>query len=68
MRPCDCETYQELDELREQGLAFNQRSIMVRLNHVILENGPGSLKLSKNDFKNFAQWYLTDQDEKENNL
>lgn len=66
MRPCDCKSYEETKKyLKEQGLAFNNCSIMVRPNVVYIENGPATIKIPMRHFKAFAEWYLGDQEKPE---
>lgn len=61
MRPCDCKDQVDLSKLDHSMLVFNERSIEAWSNCVVIQNGPGRLWLSKNDFKRFAEWYLEDQ-------
>lgn len=67
MRPCDCKDQQDLNKLDHNVLVFNERSIEAQSNCVIIKNGSCSMRLSKNDFKRFAEWYLQDQNKSEVN-
>jgi len=63
MRPCDCRDQYNVDNcLKEAGVAFNDRSILVQPATVILTVGACTLKIPMNTFKVFAEWYLEDQD------
>jgi len=62
MKPCDCETMLDALVLREQGIKFNNQSITVDPPGVILEIDPYvRVKFTRNNFKRFAEWYLTNQ-------
>ena len=62
MKPCDCRTYRDVKELKEQGIAFNNVSIVVDSPGVILEISPHvQVKFTRETFKQFAEWYLEDQ-------
>lgn len=62
MRPCDCKDNNDVrTELTEQGIAYNDSSIIVRPLSVILKVGPCWLRISQTMFKRFAEWYLEDQ-------
>ena len=63
MRPCDClSEYDVKNELNEQGISFNEKSITVIPLSVILKNGPGQISIPMKTFQAFAEWYLKDQD------
>lgn len=63
MRPCDCKDRNDATrKLKEQGLKFNDKGILVNPNYVLLENGCCTMKFSMKHFKAFAEWYLEDQD------
>jgi hypothetical protein len=62
MKPCDCKDQYDVDNnLEEAGIGFNNDSIEVRPNSVILRIGPCELKIPQHRFKAFAEWYLADQ-------
>ena len=64
MKPCDCRTYRDVAELQEQGLKFNNVSIIVDSPGVMLEIDPYvRVKFTRDNFKRFAEWYLEDQHE-----
>lgn len=63
MKPCDCiDEYSEKKYLKEQGLGHNNESIEVSGGNVILTLGNVTIKIWGKRFKQFAEWYLTDQD------
>lgn len=69
MKPCDCKDAVDTKEkLSENGLQFNSDSIVVTPNFVTLKIGPCTVTLSMHRFKQFAEWYLTDQDRHEQQL
>ena len=62
MRPCDCESAEEAVQcLNEQGISFNNDSLSVKPGIVLLTLGSVDIKISMNRFKQFAIWYLEDQ-------
>ena len=61
MRPCDCPDWSTTQKLNEQGLRFNEWSIVVQPNSVIIENTTTTMRIPMNRFKAFAEWYLEDQ-------
>ena len=65
MKPCDCKDIYTVSKLPEQGLRFNDLSIVVRPNKVIIDHGPATLRIPMDKFRAFAEWYLEDQDAKE---
>lgn len=62
MKPCDCNSIEEANKLNEQGIAFNDVSIEVIPNQVIINQGRCQLKMWQDHFKRLAQWYLTAQE------
>jgi len=64
MRPCDCKSMEEANDLDHSGLTLNNDSIRVRPGIVLLSIGPADIKISMYRFKQFAEWYLEDQNEK----
>jgi len=61
MKPCDCKNMQDLFDLDVTAVGYNNDSITVRANGVMLEIGPCKLKISHTLFKRFAEWYLEEQ-------
>lgn len=64
MKPCDCYDSVSAGKLQEQGLGFNEWSIIVKPLSVLISNSTTELRISQKLFKQFAEWYLEDQDEK----
>lgn len=61
MKPCDIKNKIDWNKLSEHGLSFNQRKIEIHPGWVKIINGSCEMKLPKNTFKAFAEWYLEDQ-------
>lgn len=60
--PSACRSIDEANRLlNEQGLAFNNHSILVQPNLVIIDVGNASVKIPMHIFKQFAEWYLEKQ-------
>lgn len=66
MKPCDCQDEFTASKLNEQGIQFNDNSIVVQPNSVILTMGHTTIKIPMKTFEMFAKWYLEDQEIKEN--
>jgi hypothetical protein len=63
MKPCDCLSQWHVDNcLNEAGIKFNDDSITVCPNYVVLKMGHTKIKIHMPLFKRFAEWYLTNQD------
>jgi uracil-DNA glycosylase len=62
LRPCDCVDMFTASKLNEQGIGHNDESIQVVPNSVILTLGNTTIRMSMNRFKQFAEWYLTEQE------
>ena len=62
LRPCDCVDMFTASTLNEQGIGHNDESIQVVTNSVILTLGNTTIRMSMNRFKQFAEWYLTEQE------
>lgn len=63
MKPCDCKSVEEAQQcLNHQGLGFNENSITVVPNKVVLKMGHTTINIPMKLFKSFAEWYLTDQE------
>ena len=64
MRPCDCRSAEEATQkLNEQGISFNNDSLRVMPGVVLLSLGAVDIKVPMSRFKLFAEWYLEDQRE-----
>ena len=62
MKPCDVRSLGDCNELKEQGLSFNDYAITVHSTGVFLEIDPYvRFKINHNMFGRFARWYLEDQ-------
>jgi hypothetical protein len=66
MRPCDCKDEQDTKKLQENGIRHNDDSLVVTPNFVTLKLGHTTVTMSMHRFKQFAEWYLEDQDKKTN--
>jgi len=65
MKPCNCKDAGDVKKLNENGIAFNDESIVVIPNYVVLKMGHTQIQIGMNRFKQFAEWYLTDQRKEE---
>lgn len=64
MKPCDCKDQYTIEkELYVNGISFNDNSIEITGGPVVLTIGPCTVKIPRNHFKSFAEWYLEDQKE-----
>lgn len=61
MKPCDCKDNEDIKKLTHQTLKFNNDSITVRPNVVILRIGRCKLTISQRLFEKFALWYFEEQ-------
>ena len=62
MKPCDCKDEMDVAKLKEQGISFNENSIIVKPNVVVLSNGSYNVKINQALFEKYARWYLEEQD------
>lgn len=62
MKPCDCKDAQYLKKLNESGICFNDDWIEVIPSFIKLNMGHTQIRISMHRFKQFAQWYLQDQE------
>ena len=62
LKPCDCIDQYTAYKLNEQGIIFNDNSITVEPNVVVLKMGHTTVRIPMQLFKMFAGWYLTEQD------
>ena len=61
MKPCDCYDSVTAEELNEQGIGHNEWNILVKPLGVLISNNITELRIPQKRFKQFAQWYLEDQ-------
>ena len=66
MKPCDCKDAQDLKKLQENGIGHNDDSLVVTPNFVTLKLGHTTITMSMYRFRQFAEWYLADQETNEN--
>lgn len=64
LKPCDCKDMTTASRLNEQGIRYNEDSITVEPNVVVLKMGHTSIRIPMQMFKLFAVWYLSEQDVK----
>ena len=63
MKPCDCKSMSDIEQLEEHRLKYNNESISVYSDCVLLGITPHvTIRLIRKNFKRFAEWYLTDQE------
>lgn len=62
LKPCDCIDQFTANKLNEQGIGFNNRSIKIEPNSVILTIDSTTIKIPMQLFKKFAEWYLEPQE------
>lgn len=63
MKPCDCRSMQDVKKLEEAGIGHNNYKCCVDSTGVLLDIDPYvRIKIPHNRFKEFAEWYLTEQD------
>ena len=63
MKPCDCQTVPEVRSLQEQGIKINDEDILILDSaQVQLTIGNCKLTINRRRFKQFAEWYLTEQE------
>jgi len=65
MKPCDCRDAQDTSRLDHSGVRFNSDGIEVIPPNVIIYVGPCQFILSQRKFKMLAEWYLENQEEKD---
>ena len=67
MKPCDCKSIEEATQyLNEQGISFNNDSLSIKPSVVLLTIGSVDIKIPMSRFKQFAEWYLKDQNHIQN--
>ena len=62
LRPCDCKDQATSCLLNEQGIKFNNNSIVVEPSVVVLQLENTTIRLPMSLFKSFAEWYLEEQE------
>jgi hypothetical protein len=62
MKPCDCKDEQDTKKLQENGIRHNDDSLVVTPAFVTLTLGHTIITMSMHRFKQFAEWYLADQE------
>lgn len=62
IKPCDCKDLLTANKLKEQGISWNDQSIMVEPSVVVLKMGHTTIRIPQSTFKLFAEWYLTEQE------
>ena len=62
LRPCDCKDSRDVSMLECSGISHNENSLVVEPNHVILTMGHTQIKIGMKQFKDFAEWYLEEQE------
>lgn len=62
LKPCDCKDLHTASKLNELGIGYNDQSIMIEPNSVILTIGHTIIRIPQARFKMFAEWYLEAQD------
>lgn len=62
LRPCDCEDEYTARKLNEQGIGYNDQSIMLEPSVVTITMGHTTIRIPQNRFKMFAEWYLESQE------
>ena len=65
MRPCDCKSISDYDELEEHGTSYNQYKFHVADGTgVIIGIDPHvRIRIPSRLFNRFAEWYLADQED-----
>jgi hypothetical protein len=61
MKPCDCRSIYDTKNLNEQGIQYNNTSILIIPPLVEISSGNCTMKISQKNFERFAKWYLEDQ-------
>ncbi len=67
LRPCDCQDQYTADQLNEQGIKRGDVGMVIQPNVVIMDIGlTTTVKIPMSTFKMFAEWYLEEQEIKNN--
>lgn len=67
LKPCDCKDSESIEQLNESGIGFNEDSITLDRNCVILKMSHTQVRIPASRFKMFAEWYLDEQEIEDNN-
>jgi hypothetical protein len=62
LRPCDCICKSDALKLDEQGVSYNNQSLSVEPNVVILTIDSATIRIPMGLFRKFATWYLEPQE------
>jgi hypothetical protein len=63
MKPCDCYDSITAAKLQFQGMSHNEWHIFVKPLSVLISNNTTELRIPQKRFKEFAEWYLEDQND-----
>lgn len=66
LKPCDCHSFVKQSKLNEVGIGHNDQSIRLDSGRVVLEMGHTTVTIPGKRFKMFAEWYLEEQELKNN--
>lgn len=66
LKPCDCKDPESIEQLNESGIGFNEDSITLDRNFVILQMSHTQVRIPTSRFKMFAEWYLNEQEIEDN--
>jgi len=62
LRPCDCICKSDAMKLNEQGIGYNNQSLSVEPNLVVMVIDSATIRIPMGLFRKFAQWYLEPQE------
>lgn len=62
LAPCDCKDWANAERLNEQGIGFNEYSLEVKPNVVVISTNDATLRIPMRHFERFARWYLEPQE------
>lgn len=62
LRPCDCICKSDALKLEEQGIGYNNQTLSVEPNLVVLSIDSATIRIPMGLFRKFAEWYLKPQD------
>lgn len=65
LSPANCKDFEDVKKLECSGIGFNDQSIVVQPNHVVLTMGHTTIIIGMKRFRQFAEWYLEDQEIKQ---
>lgn len=61
LKPCDCKDMYTANKLNDQGIKYNEDSISLQPNLVLLKIGHTAITIPMKRFQQFAEWFLTEQ-------